>query len=479
MIAAIFVQGKVGLKWQIVPGVDEYTVYRKAANEDFQALITVPVGQWFDETVAPGTTYSYRIGAVVDGTEVYSGEKSVSIPAAVTGFAAPTWVGVRVEGPRLMLNWDPVPSAVAYNIFRSSTQGGPYDPISSSQSNRYADTDGLEAGATYYYVLTALNAEFEETPQSEEFEVKFGLTAEEVAERNANRVVLTPLSLTQLSDITRPEQQPMNQPSDVFVAPSGDLLVVDTLNGQVHCFDSGGEYKFSFGSLVNVQEGRVAPDGGFAMPLTIFVDAKGEIYVSDVIREDIQVFSADGKFLRRIHVEPGEDHTGLRANGMHVFDDGRLVVSDTGNHRVLFLSASGQIEKSIGGRGSGDAEFNFPSELVVNDGGEIFIVDIQNNRIQVLDSEGNYLRAFGQPGQSAGTFARPSGIAVDAEGNVWVTDKMSSMVQKFTSEGDVVSAIGTNTDEIRFQSPHGIFLTDTTLYVVNRLGNKVSVFTLQ
>lgn len=479
MIAAIFVQGKVGLKWTTVSGVEEYTVYRKAANEDFEAISTVSTGQWFDENVAPGTSYTYRIGAVVEGTEVYSGEKSVAIPAAVTGFSAPTWTGTRIDGPRIMLNWDPVPSAVAYNIFRSETPGGPYESIASSQSNRYADTDGLKRGGSYYYVITALNAEFEETPQSEEQAIKFGMSAEEIAAQDTDKIVLIPVNLAQRDDLTRPEPQSMNQPSDLFVTPSGDVYVVDTLNGQVHCFDSGGGHKFSFGSKAYVHEGRVPLDGTFAMPLTIFVDGQGKVYVADVQREDIQVFSAKGDFLRKISPAVGDGMAGLRANGMHVFDDGSMVVTDAGNHRVLFLDAQGAIRESVGKHGGGPAEFNFPGQLFVTDEGEIFVVDIMNCRVQVLDREGNYLRAFGQPGQSAGTFARPSGIAIDAKGNVWITDKMSGMVQKFTSEGEVVSAIGTNADEVRFQSPYGICLTDTTLYVVNRLGNKVSVFTLQ
>jgi sugar lactone lactonase YvrE len=482
MIAAIYVQGKVGLKWQEVSGVEEYTVYRKAANEEFEAIMTISTisgGQWFDETIVPGTSYTYRIGAVVDGTEVFSGEKSVSVPAGVTGFSAPKWTGSRVDGPRIMLNWDPVPTAIAYNIFRSETPGGPYESIASSQSNRYADTDGLERGASYYYVVTALNAEFEETPQSEEQEIKFGISAQEIAAQEAEQIVLVPVSLTQRDDLSRPEIQPMNQPSDLFVVPAGDVYVVDSLNGQVHCFDSGGGYKFSFGSKAYVHEGRVPLDGTFAMPMTIFVDGQGRVYVADVKREDIQVFSAEGDFLRKISPELGDGMAGLRATGMHVFDDGSIVVSDTGNHRMLFLDAQGAVRKSVGKHGGGPAEFNFPGQLVVTDEGEIFVVDIMNFRVQVLDLEGNYLRAFGQPGQSAGTFARPSGIAVDAEGNVWITDKMSGMVQKFTGEGEVVSVIGTNLDEIRFSSPYGVCLTDTSLYVVNRLGNKVSVFTLQ
>ena len=186
-----------------------------------------------------------------------------------------------------------------------------------------------------------------------------------------------------------------------------------------------------------------------------------------------------GRFLRVITVKVEDGTTGIRANGLYVFDDGRIMATDTGRHRLLFLDSNGVIESVFGEPGAGPGQFNYPSELAVSESGEVFIVDIMNNRVQVFDLEGNYLRTFGRGGRSAGTFARPSGIAVDAEGNVWVTDKMSGMIQKFDSEGKIVSAIGTNEDDLRFASPHGIFLTDSSLYVVNRLSNKVSVFTLQ
>jgi fibronectin type 3 domain-containing protein len=46
---------------------------------------------------------------------------------------------------------------VGYNIYRSATAGGPYTKVNSvlTLGTKYLD-DSVEAGATYYYVSTAV-----------------------------------------------------------------------------------------------------------------------------------------------------------------------------------------------------------------------------------------------------------------------------------------------------------------------------------
>jgi len=58
------------------------------------------------------------------------------------------------------LSWSPSTSAVVgYNIYRSSTSGGPYTKINSALNATTAYTDTtVQAGLTYYYVTTAVDA---------------------------------------------------------------------------------------------------------------------------------------------------------------------------------------------------------------------------------------------------------------------------------------------------------------------------------
>ncbi len=50
-------------------------------------------------------------------------------------------------------------TVVGYNVYRSTTSGGPYTKVNSTSTSgpRYTDS-GVEAGQTYYYVITSVDA---------------------------------------------------------------------------------------------------------------------------------------------------------------------------------------------------------------------------------------------------------------------------------------------------------------------------------
>lgn len=480
LIAAFFLKGKVGLKWQPLSDASEYTVYRKAPDGEFENIGATDEDHFFDVNVVGGLTYQYKISVLDEtGAEVFSGVKSVVIPGEIGDFKPPTWSGVRVQGNKILLNWDPVPNAVAYNVFRSMVSGGEFEVVGTTQGSRYADSDNLERGVTYYYKVSALNAEFDETDPSEESGIKFGMSKEEMDAKLAaeRKVVLEETKVSLAFEINDAGQNgAMNQPADVFLNSKNQIYVTDAQNGRVHCFDAAGKHQFSFGEK---HRGELDPDGSpgkFILPFTLFIDSKDQVYVTDVERHDIQVFDADGNFIKRITVATGEGNEDLRPNGIHVLDDGRIVLTDTGNHRYLIVDGNGKILFEKGGKGDGPGQFNFPDELTVTDDDTICIVDVINCRVQEFDMEGNFIRAFGQVGQSAGTFARPKGIAVDGQGRLWVSDGMSNILQCFTMDGEVKSALGTDKDALRFVSPRGIFFGQGRMYIVNRLRNQVIVY---
>ncbi len=453
LIAAFFVKGKVGLKWQMIDGVAEYQVYRKAQDGEFAVVSTTDEDHYFDTDIVPGNSYRYKIGIVgTDGKEAFSSEKLVAIPGGRdTGeFTPPKWVGMRLDQDKIYLNWDPTPGAIAYNIHRSSSSGSGYEVVGNSQSSKYADKSGLEKGTTYYYVLSALNADFEETELSEEQAIKYGMTMEEqealLAE--AEKIELEPVHMEELFEVTGTGSGgPMNQPADVFVNSQGNIYITDALNARVNCFDPEGKLLFAFGEKTDDADFHDPPPSTFQIPFTLFIDSKDQVYVTDINGHDIQVFAADGTFIRRIKVQVEEGKAELRPNGIHVLEDSRIVLTDTGNHRFLIINQEGEILLSIGERGSETSQFLFPDELTVTGDNTICIVDVINCRIQLFNLEGEFIRTFGGVGQTAGTFARPKGITVDETGRIWVSDGMSSVIQSFTPEGEVKSALGSIDDD--------------------------------
>lgn len=480
-IGAFFVKGKVGLKWQKAEGAEQYGVYRKTVGGEFEAITTTEKTQYFDTELKAGATYVYKIAAIdAAGAETFSLEKSVTVPGGQAGdFKPPVWSGLRIDRNKIMLRWDDVPAAIAYNIYRSTTAGSGYEVVGNATSNRYADKDGLEMGGTYYYVVTALNEEFEETDFSKEESIKFGMSAaeREVLEAEANAIVLEPINLTFLFDITTAGGEgDMNQPAEVAVNSQGRIYITDALRYRVNCYDSEGKHLFSFGEKTTGTADDISP-GAFAYPFGIFIDNKDQIWVTDVLRHDIQVFTADGKYIKRIAPTLEDGMEPFKPNSAHVLDDGRIICTDASNHRFLIMDNDGKILKVVGSRGGEPGQMNYPDGITVTSDNIVCIVDVINCRIQEFDLDGNFIRMFGEAGQSAGTFGRPKSITQGDRGLLWVSDAMGNIIQTFTVEGEVKSAFtGIEEQDIRLSAPRGMCIKGGRVYIINRLTNKLMVF---
>jgi len=71
-------------------------------------------------------------------------------PAAPTGLSASA-----VSYSQINLSWSAVSGASSYNVYRSTSSGGPYTSVGSSATTSFSNT-GLAGSTTYYYVVTAV-----------------------------------------------------------------------------------------------------------------------------------------------------------------------------------------------------------------------------------------------------------------------------------------------------------------------------------
>jgi len=85
-----------------------------------------------------------------------------------------------------------------------------------------------------------------------------------------------------------------NQPSDVLVAPNGDIFVVDGHgaggNNRVVKFASDGTFIMSWGSTG-------AEDGEFRDPHALAMDSQGRLFVADRANARLQIFTQDGEHI--------------------------------------------------------------------------------------------------------------------------------------------------------------------------------------
>jgi sugar lactone lactonase YvrE len=120
------------------------------------------------------------------------------------------------------------------------------------------------------------------------------------------------------------DERHFNQPSDVLVAPNGDIFVADghggTSNARIVKFDKDGKFIKSWGKKGTGQ-------GEFDTPHAIAMDSQGRIFVGDRNNNRIQIFDQDGKFI-------AEWPQFSRPSGIHIDKNDIMYVADSESESV-------------------------------------------------------------------------------------------------------------------------------------------------
>ena len=168
-----------------------------------------------------------------------------------------------------------------------------------------------------------------------------------------------------LGERHRPHWQlPFNHPTDVAVAPDGEIFVADGYgNGRVHRFAPDGTYRAGFGSV-----GR--GPGAFMTPHALILDRQNRIVVADRENNRVQLFSRDGGVLGEL--------TGL-CRPMDIFEraDGALLVSDIVPSVSAFAPDGARI-------GRGRPSLNGAHGIAGDRRGTVYLAEIEPNSITRL-----------------------------------------------------------------------------------------------
>lgn len=215
------------------------------------------------------------------------------------------------------------------------------------------------------------------------------------------------------------------RPFGIAVDEAGNLCITDSGAGAVSYYD-----------LTRRQYRRWTEVGGqrFDFPVAV-AKHQGLIYVADSGRQEVVVFTEQGKLQRRIREEVD------RPSGLVLGHD-RLYVAFANTHVIRVYDLQGRALFQFGRRGVGPGEFNFPTHLAVDGAGRIYVTDALNFRVQVFDREGVFLREIGSLGDGSGYFSRPKGVAVGANGEIFVSDALFDNVQIFDREGRFLMDFG-------------------------------------
>jgi len=123
------------------------------------------------KTIAAGQSAAATIVFTPNASGTASANLTLTSDAANSPNMVPlTGVGVSAKAHSTDLSWNPsIDVVIGYNVYRGGTKGGPYAKINSvlDASTNYTDST-VSAGATYYYVVTDVNASNMESGYSNE-----------------------------------------------------------------------------------------------------------------------------------------------------------------------------------------------------------------------------------------------------------------------------------------------------------------------
>jgi fibronectin type 3 domain-containing protein len=150
--------GQVALAWTASSGAASYNLYRSTTNGGTYAKVASGIvsTNTTDTGLTNGTTYYYVVTAVnTNGESGYSSQASATPQAPPP---PPANLSAGAGNGQVSLAWTASLGAASYNLYRSTTNGGPYVKIASGIVSTNTTDTGLTNGTTYYYVVTAVNA---------------------------------------------------------------------------------------------------------------------------------------------------------------------------------------------------------------------------------------------------------------------------------------------------------------------------------
>jgi DNA-binding beta-propeller fold protein YncE len=215
-------------------------------------------------------------------------------------------------------------------------------------------------------------------------------------------------------------------PVGVTWLPDGRLAMADTHRSRVVILATDGTVLDRIGDLG-------AEPGQFMYPQRIALDRDGRLYVAEYgtgIANRVQVFEADGTFVRTFG-GPAPEQGGLsRPLGVLVRDDGSVLVTDQRAGIVRF-DATGTFAGRLTGRAPPEGAH---THGLAGDGrGGLFAAELGLHRLVRVSDDGISRSVFGGPGGELGRFVEPWDVAWYG-GYLYVADRGNHRVQRIDPE---------------------------------------------
>jgi len=255
------------------------------------------------------------------------------------------------------------------------------------------------------------------------------------------------------------------RPNAIALGEKGRVYITDAGTGRVFVYSEKGRKLFDFGGPGNGSANLVFPNG-------IVVTADGNLMIADSVKNEVKLFSAEGKYIRTLlgheeKIRPGIMSRGpdglvyisdLLNNEIHVINEqgkalrkvagssrplsypqgtavdtrDRLWVADGGSYSLRIFDKTGKESGEIKGGGKPETPFSLVRGIAFDKSGRTFVSDTIARQIRVFDDTGKQLYLFPEPESGQGELVYPTNMLADTKGRLWVVDRGANDIKVFS-----------------------------------------------
>ncbi len=165
-----------------------------------------------------------------------------------------------------------------------------------------------------------------------------------------------------------------NEPNDLAFGRAGEIYIT-----QGHGKGESRVLKFDAdGNFISTWGGEGSGPGQFNVPHSIVADTKGLLYVADRSNQRIQVFDADGKYLRET------SHPGTPCGLCLCGDQKHIMMAHGHTGKIMKLDLNCKVLGASGGQGKGPHQYGEAHFLALDRKENIYVADTLNWRVQKL-----------------------------------------------------------------------------------------------